>query len=57
MNIFIKSSIFAFIGIIVSTLLMFKDPSFTIKKFTFWPSVLLSNFITGMLTCIVIDNL
>ena len=39
----------AIIGFIISLLLMYVDDSkFTIKKYTFWKSVLLSYFLTGM---------
>ena len=39
----------AIIGFIISLLVMYVDDSkFTIKKYTFWKSVLLSYFLTGM---------
>ena len=39
----------AIIGFIISLLIMYVDDSkFTIKKYTFWKSVLLSYFLSGM---------
>ncbi len=53
MNIILEAIIvgiaIAIIGFIVSLSLMYiEDKTFTIKKYTFWKSVLLSYFLTGM---------
>jgi hypothetical protein len=53
MNILIEAILvgiaIAIIGFVISLLLMYiEDNKFTIKKYTFWKSVLLSNFLTGM---------
>ena len=41
----IKSMKFALFGLVVSTLLMMRDPKFSLKKYHFWPSVFLSYFL------------
>ena len=39
----------AIIGFIISFLLMYTDKNFSVKKYTFWRSVLLSYFVTGFI--------
>jgi hypothetical protein len=58
---YIKESIFVgilvgVIGLIVSTSIMFlTDDKFTVKKYTFWPSVLASFVITGIISHIIFE--
>lgn len=43
------------LGFIISTLLMFTNKKFSLKKYTFWPSVLFSYFITGFLIHLIYE--
>jgi hypothetical protein len=38
----------AVIGMIIGTSLMYTSPTFSLKKYKFWPRVLLSYFLTGV---------
>lgn len=42
-------------GFIISTGLMFTKKDFTLKKYDFWPSVLLSYFITGFFLHLIFE--
>jgi hypothetical protein len=42
----IKSMKFALFGLVVSTLLMMRDPKFSLKNYHFWPSVFFSYFLS-----------
>jgi hypothetical protein len=60
MNLFIEAIIVGLInaifGILISTLLMYVfSPDFTIKKYNFWPHVLFSYFITGLIIHILFE--
>lgn len=39
----------ALVGIVISTLFMLPSKSFSWKKYTFWPQVMASYFVTGVL--------
>lgn len=46
--------VLAIIGFIISTSLMYeRDSSFSIKKYKFWPWVLVGYFITGVIAHII----
>lgn len=46
----------ATIGFIVSTSLMYeRDPNFSLKKYTFWPWVLVGYFITGVIAHLLFE--
>ncbi len=46
---FLIAIITAIIGLIISTLFMLPQKDFTFQKYTFWPQILLSFFITGFI--------
>ena len=37
------------VGSVVSLGIMYVDPKFSLKKYTFWPQVFISYFLTGLL--------
>jgi hypothetical protein len=53
MNIFLEALLVGLltsvVGFIISTLLMFTNTNFNLKNYRFWPSVVLSYFITGFI--------
>ena len=59
MNIFLEALVVGIItgilGFIISTLLMFTNKNFSLTKYTFWPSVLFSYFITGFLIHLIYE--
>lgn len=46
----------ALFGIVISTLFMLPSKNFTFKKYTFWPQVMLSFFMTGFLLHIIFEK-
>lgn len=59
MNIFIEALIVglitAIVGFILSTLLMYTNKNFELKKYSFWFQVLLSFFLTGVAVHLVCE--
>lgn len=53
MNYFLEAIIIGFatmiLGTIISVLIMYIQPEFTISKIDFWPSLFLSNFLIGFI--------
>ena len=46
------------IGTIISTIIMYMtDKNFSLKKYTFWPSIFFSFFFTGVITHVLFEVL
>lgn len=46
---FVVGILAAIFGFVISTAIMFLNPEFSFEKYKFWPQVLISYFLTGVL--------